>query len=56
MDSYDLINKNCNHFTDEAAKFLLGKGIPEYIMGLPGEVFSTPLGAMIKPIIEGMTK
>jgi hypothetical protein len=34
-EKYDLFNHNCNHFTDECAKKLVGKGIPEDILGLP---------------------
>lgn len=26
--TYDLMKHNCNNYTDESAKFLLGKGIP----------------------------
>ena len=44
MEKYDLFDNNCNNFTDEAAKFLVGKGIPEYITGLPKEILNTPLG------------
>ena len=35
--TYDLMNHNCNNYTDEAANFLLGKGIPscELQMSLP---------------------
>lgn len=27
--TYDLLKHNCNNYTNEAAKFLLDKGIPE---------------------------
>lgn len=33
MDKYDLFENNCNNFTNECAKFLIGKGIPENITG-----------------------
>eukprot|EP00210_Caulerpa_lentillifera_P006770 g6469.t1 len=49
--SYDLLSNNCNNFTDEMAKLLLGTGIPDHIVGLPDEVMSTPLGQMIKPML-----
>ena len=29
METYDLFKNNCNNFTDECCKFLLGFGIPE---------------------------
>ena len=33
MDTYDLIKKNCNHFTDTALEFLTGTPLPDYIKG-----------------------
>lgn len=32
METYSLLNHNCNHFTDEAAQFLVGTGIPHHIL------------------------
>lgn len=29
VDTYDLINHNCNNFTNACAEFLLGRGIPD---------------------------
>ena len=40
--TYNLMRHNCNNFTDEASNFLLGRGIPSYIIDLPREVLSTP--------------
>ena len=36
--------------------FLLGKGIPDHIVNLPKIVFSTPGGAMLRPMVEGMQR
>lgn len=36
------------------SKFLLGSGIPQRIVGLPAEVLTTPLGAMIGNMMRGM--
>ena len=53
--TYDLINNNCNNFSDCICKFLLnGRGIPSEIVDLPRIVFSTPGGAMLRPMIENM--
>eukprot|EP00960_Hanusia_phi_P034543 751148-Hanusia_phi.AAC.2 len=52
MDTYDLLRNNCNHFSEEAAKFLTGKSIPEYITGLPDDVMQTPLGGMIRQMLD----
>lgn len=40
-ESYNLFENNCNHFTDEVAQFLTGKGIPHEIVNLPNEVLCT---------------
>jgi len=52
--TYDLINNNCNNFADVVCNFLTGHGIPTHIVDLPRIVFSTPGGAMLRPMIEGM--
>ena len=68
--SYNLLSNNCNNFSDELAKLLLGKGIPvspfecadvlehrwmqDHIVKLPDEVMSTPFGQMIRPMLAGL--
>eukprot|EP00605_Chrysophyceae_sp_TOSAG23-4_P001440 GSChrysophyteH1.ASY1.ANO1.1568.1 assembled CDS len=53
--SYNLLNHNCNNFSDAVSKFLLdGVGIPSEIVHLPDRVFSTPIGQMIRPMVDGM--
>jgi hypothetical protein len=55
QQTYDLVRNNCNNFSDTVSKFLLGgRGIPSYIVDLPQRVFSTPGGAMLRPMIDGM--
>ncbi|KAJ3225124.1 hypothetical protein HK099_007329 [Clydaea vesicula] len=53
-DKYHLLDNNCNTFSNEVCNFLVGKNIPDYIVGLPAEVMNTPFGAAIRPMIEGM--
>eukprot|EP00752_Nemacystus_decipiens_P009894 g8827.t1 len=53
--TYDLMKHNCNNYTNEASQFLLGKGIPEFIVGLPEEVLNSPMGGMLRPLLEQMT-
>jgi len=55
-DKYDLFENNCNNFTDACSEFLVGEKIPNYITGLPKEVLATPMGKMIKPMIDNMQK
>eukprot|EP01147_Barroeca_monosierra_P001484 gene1484-4642_t len=54
VESYHLIKNNCNHFTEEAARFLTGKSIPEKVTQLPEEFLSTHLGQMLAPMIDQM--
>ena len=49
--SYNLIQNNCNHFSDEVAKFLTGSGIPRDIVDLPARLLATPLGQMLAPTL-----
>ncbi|EPZ31815.1 DUF862, eukaryotic domain-containing protein [Rozella allomycis CSF55] len=54
MDSYHLLDQNCNHFSDDVSFFLTGKRIPSHIVELPENVMKTPLGQLIRPFIEQM--
>jgi hypothetical protein len=40
-DAYDLLQHNCNTFSNEIAQFLCGNSIPQHILDLPTEVLST---------------
>ncbi|WOG95023.1 hypothetical protein DCAR_0314325 [Daucus carota subsp. sativus] len=51
-ESYSLLKHNCNNFSNEVAQFLAGATIPEYILNLPNEVTSSPMAALILPMIE----
>ncbi|CAM0942984.1 unnamed protein product [Alopecurus aequalis] len=53
-ETYRLMTHNCNNFSNEAAQFLVGAGIPDYILSLPSEVMSSPGGAMIMPMIQNL--
>ncbi|KAJ7535719.1 hypothetical protein O6H91_12G043700 [Diphasiastrum complanatum] len=50
--TYNLLRHNCNNFTDEISQFLVGVGVPEYILRLPEEVSNSPMGALLMPMIE----
>ncbi|KAH7647171.1 hypothetical protein FG379_002862 [Cryptosporidium bovis] len=55
-ENYDLLNHNCNHFSDNVVNFLLGNGIPSYILDLPNEVMRTPFGSMLLPMLQKAQK
>lgn len=46
-ETYSLLTHNCNNFSNEVAQFLVGATIPDYILQLPTEVMSSPMGALI---------
>jgi hypothetical protein len=54
QETYSLMRHNCNNFSEEVSQFLLGTGIPEYILRLPEEVLSSPMGVMLMPMIENL--
>ncbi|MCL7046559.1 hypothetical protein MKW94_012582 [Papaver nudicaule] len=51
-ETYSLLKHNCNNFSNEVAQFLVGTNIPDYILELPNDVLSSPMGAMILPMIQ----
>lgn len=50
-ESYNLLAHNCNNFSNEVAQFLVGKGIPDYILQLPNEVLNSPMGGLISKLL-----
>lgn len=50
--SYSLLAHNCNTFSNDLCQFLSGCYIPKYILDLPQEFLSTPLGQTIAPLID----
>lgn len=54
VDTYSLLTKNCNNFSNELSLFLVGHGIPPEILHLPQDILSTPVGAAVRPILESI--
>ncbi|RNA05660.1 desumoylating isopeptidase 1-like, partial [Brachionus plicatilis] len=52
IGTYNLLEHNCNNFSNDLSMFLIGKPIPQHIIDLPREVLSSPLGAMLRPLLE----
>lgn len=45
--TYNLLSHNCNNFSNEVAQFLVGATIPDFILNLPNEIISSPMGAVL---------
>ncbi|KAL6252202.1 hypothetical protein P5V15_015175 [Pogonomyrmex californicus] len=53
--TYNIFKHNCNSFTEEVSNFLVGKGIPKFILDLPEEILQTPIGQALGPLIETLS-
>ncbi|XP_033213223.1 uncharacterized protein LOC117170534 isoform X2 [Belonocnema kinseyi] len=53
--TYHIFNHNCNSFTDEVSSFLVGTGIPKYILDLPEAILQTPVGQALGPLISALS-
>ena len=49
--NYNVKSHNCNHFTNECSNFLVGHNIPKDIYGQAEDLFNTPLGKMVEPMV-----
>ena len=56
MSTYDVLRHNCNHFTDAALFFLVGKHLPDSILKQHEEILNTPMGQMVRPMLENMSR
>ena len=56
MNTYNILNHNCNHFTDAALYFLVGKHLPDSILKQYEELLNTPMGQMVRPLLERMSQ
>jgi len=54
--AYDLIHRNCNNFSEEASRqgLRLQKGVPQWILELPQKVLNSPMGMVMRPLLENM--
>ncbi|ESU36164.1 Putative peptidase domain protein [Giardia duodenalis] len=50
--TYNLIEHNCNHFSDEFLQFLCDKKVPEHIVHQGAAFLQTPLGRMVAPMLQ----
>mmetsp|Transcript_6110 Transcript_6110/g.9362 ORF Transcript_6110/g.9362 Transcript_6110/m.9362 type:complete len:600 (+) Transcript_6110:37-1836(+) len=54
--AYDLLHRNCNNFSHDAALhgLHLPKGVPDWILQVPQKFLSSPMGQTIRPMLEQM--
>ncbi|EJK64077.1 hypothetical protein THAOC_15223 [Thalassiosira oceanica] len=54
--SYDFFRNNCNNFSEVASKNGLGltSGVPSYILEMPEKVLSSPMGQLLRPMLDNM--
>jgi hypothetical protein len=53
--SYNLLQRNCNHFSSDALDFLVGRRVSDDVATMIDRVLATPLGQMLRPALESMT-
>ncbi|GIL71498.1 hypothetical protein Vretimale_2636 [Volvox reticuliferus] len=51
---YNLITKNCNHFSSAWTELLTGNPIPDEYVNQAQRILQSPLGQMLLPIMEQM--
>jgi len=54
--SYDLFLRNCNNFSHHAATegLRLKQAVPDWILDVPRRVLASPMGSLIRPMLEQM--
>ena len=52
----DFFRNNCNNFSEHAARNGLGlrRGVPSYILEMPGKVLSSPMGQLLRPMFDNI--
>jgi len=52
VDNYDVLTRNCNHFTDAACMFLLNSHIPDEVLTQPELVMGTWTMQLLRPALN----
>ncbi|KAK7201368.1 glycosyl hydrolase-like protein [Novymonas esmeraldas] len=52
---YRLFDNNCNSFSDAASMYLLGRHISQDVLDMIPTLLSTPMGQMLRPMLEQAT-
>ncbi|KAL7570032.1 hypothetical protein ACA910_017073 [Epithemia clementina (nom. ined.)] len=56
MQSYDLLQCNCNHFAHAAAVegLRLPQGVPDWVLQVPQRFLASPMGQLVRPMLDQM--
>jgi hypothetical protein len=54
--AYDLLSRNCNNFSHDAALqgLRLLTGVPQWILDVPSRFLSSPMGQLVRPMLQNM--
>lgn len=52
--SYNLLEHNCNHFSEEVAQFLCGAHIPKHIVAQPEELLAPGARAAVQALLDNL--
>lgn len=50
--SYDVLTRNCNHFSEEVCRFLTNQHIPEDVLRQPELVLGSPTAQVARPLVN----
>ncbi|KAG6462146.1 hypothetical protein O3G_MSEX013089, partial [Manduca sexta] len=51
---YNLLEHNCNHFSDEVAQFLCGARVPKHVLSQPDELLDAPQRAALQGLLANL--
>eukprot|EP00927_Polykrikos_kofoidii_P013510 TRINITY_DN15889_c0_g1_i2.p1 TRINITY_DN15889_c0_g1~~TRINITY_DN15889_c0_g1_i2.p1 ORF type:complete len:478 (-),score=94.88 TRINITY_DN15889_c0_g1_i2:86-1519(-) len=51
-ENYDVLEHNCNHFSDSGVNFLTGQQIPDAVRLMPQLVMNTPTARLLRPVLN----
>lgn len=52
--AYNLLEHNCNHFSDEVAQFLCGARVPKHIVAQPDELLAPPARCALQTLLQDL--
>jgi hypothetical protein len=54
--AYDLLSRNCNNFSHDAALqgLRMSTGVPQWILDVPSRFLSSPMGQLVRPMLQNM--